>query len=129
MGGRTSRQRGGRVLVVDDDPDLCTNLSDILGQKNYRVKVARDGEAAIEMAGKNKFDIILLDLKLPTLNSLETYLAIRDIRPDVVVILITGYPKEMADITMEILEKNACICLEKPFNMDNLLKLLEEVLE
>ena len=121
--------KGGLLLVVDDDRSLCGNMTDILSKKGYRVSVAYDGKMAIQKTRENDFDLILLDMKLPPLNGLETYLTIRNIRPNVVVIAITGYPSELGNLVQQILERNAYTCLEKPINMDNLMKLIVQIEE
>jgi DNA-binding NtrC family response regulator len=82
---------------------------------------------AIQKTRETDFGIIILDMKLPPLNGLETYLAIRDIRPDVVVIIITGYPQEMGDLAQQAVGKSAYVCLEKPIDMDSLLLLLDQI--
>lgn len=120
---------GALILMVDDDEDLCANMKEILRDKGYRVCVAYDGNAAIEKAWEKDFDIIILDMKLPPLNGLETYLAIRDIRPNVVVIVITGYPQEMGNLVQEAAQKNAYACLEKPIDMDAMVSLLGQIKE
>lgn len=118
---------GDLILVVDDDESLCANIEGVLSNKGHRVCVAYDGNTAIEKARENNFDIILIDLKLPALNGLETYLAIRDFRPKVTAIVITGYPQEMGNLAQQALRGNAYACLEKPINMDELVVLLERI--
>jgi len=120
---------GALILMVDDDEDLCANMKDIISKKGYRVSVTYDGDTAIEKVRENQFDIIILDMKLPSLNGLETYLAIREIRPNVIVILTTGYSREMGKLAQQAVEKNAYVCLEKPIDMDELLLLLEQINE
>ena len=126
---RATATNGTMVLVADDDENLCKSIKDVLEDRGYRVNVAYDGGMAVEMSGKNKFDIILIDLKMPILNGLETYLAIRDIRPDVVAIIITGHAKDMNDLAQEALQRSAYTCLEKPINMDMLISMLERIKE
>ena len=120
---------GELILIVDDDENLCANMQDVLSGKGYRVSVAHDGNIAIEKAKKDNFDVMLIDLKLPALNGLETYLAIRDFRPNVVAIVITGYPHEMAKLAQQALQKNAYACLEKPIDMGELVSLFEQIKE
>ena len=120
---------GALILVVDDDEDLCSNIKDVLGDKGYRVSVAYDGDKAIQKAREHNFDIVLIDMKLPPVNGLETYLSIKDIRPNAVAIVITGYPKDMHDLVQQALEGDAYTCLEKPINMEELLSLLEKIEE
>jgi len=121
--------KGALVLVVDDDRDLCANMKDVLSDRGYRVSVAHDGSTAIEKAWESDFDVILLDMKLPPLNGLETYLSVRDIRLDVVVIIITGHRQEMGDLVDQAIRETAYTCLEKPVDMDELFSLLEQIME
>ena len=118
---------GALVLVVDDDPEINANLSEILGKKGYQVKTAEDGKSAIQMTRETEFDILLLDMKLPFLDGLETYLAIQEIRPGLITIIISGYLREMGIPIQEALERGAYACFEKPFDIDHLLKLLKKV--
>ena len=120
---------GALVLVVDDDQNLCASINDVLSDKGYRVSVAYDGNTAVERAWENNFDIMLIDVKLPPLNGLETYLAIRDFRPNVVAIIITGYSEEMGKLVHQALRDCAYACLEKPINMDELVLLLRQIEE
>jgi two-component system response regulator HydG len=121
--------KGALILVVDDDQGFCANINNILTDKGYRVSIAHDGNMAIEKVWENNFDIILLDMKLPPLNGLETYLAIREIRWNLVVIVITGYLQEMGDLIQKALQESAYVCLEKPVNMDELISLLDKIKE
>ncbi len=120
---------GALIMIADDNEELSANLSDTLGEKGYRVAVAKNGESAVETARENKFDIILLDMKLPEIDGLETYLAIRDFRPGVVIIIVTGYREEMGDLIEQALRKKAYACMEKPLDMDHLLKCIQNILE
>jgi len=120
---------GALMLVVDDEPMVRLHLRETLLAKGFRVEVAEDGETALQKVGQNNFDIILLDLKLPVMNGLETYLAIRAIRADAVVILMTGYLPEMGEVAQQALERGAYTCLEKPLDMDRLLALVHEIMD
>ena len=122
-----SAPEGALILTVDDDKDFCTNIKENLEYQGYRVSVAYDGNAAIQKTQEEDFDVIILDMKLPPLNGLKTYLSIRDIRPNVVVIVITGYLMEMSRFAQEAVQKSAYVCLEKPIDMNNLISLLEQI--
>jgi DNA-binding NtrC family response regulator len=115
------------VQIIDDNPDTCTLLRRILEKKGYSVAIAMDGETAIEQAKKFKYDIILIDLKLPSINGLETYLAIREIDKDVVAIMMTAFRDEMADLIQAGLKNDVYTCLYKPLNIKDLLSLLEHI--
>jgi DNA-binding NtrC family response regulator len=118
---------GSMILVVDDDEYLCQNLLDVLSQKGYRVSVAKDSISAIEKVRATVFDIMLLDMKLPPLNGLETYLMIRRLCPNIVAVIITGFLPEMEEMINIIKKSGAYALLEKPINIDKLLSLIEQI--
>ena len=120
-----STRKGTRVLVVDDDRDFCAAMKDMLEDKGYQVALAYDGNEAIAKAREKHFDAILLDVKLPYLSGLETCLAIREIRPDVTVIMVSGYPQEMKRMAEQAAEEKLYVWLEKPVDRETLLSLLE----
>jgi len=121
-------KQGALILVVDDDPVTCTTFKGILAEKGYHVGIAHNGENAIAMVQKSAFDIIFIDMKLPTLNGLETYLAIKKISPETVAVLMTGYRQEVADLVEEALHNNAYSCLYKPLDMSEILGLTADIL-
>jgi len=74
-------KKSALILVVDDDPGTCTTLKNILTRKDYGVVVANSGEEAISIAEEKSPDILLIDMILPVLNGLVTYLAIKEVDP------------------------------------------------
>jgi two-component system response regulator HydG len=122
-------QQGALILVVDDDPGTCITLRNILSKKGYRMSIAHTGEEAIAMARETPHDLIFIDVKLPTLNGLETYLAIRKVNPEAVAVMMTAYRQEMADLVEEALTNHAYTCLYKPLDMKELLSLVDEIWE
>ena len=122
-------KQGVLILVVDDEPITCATLKNMLIEKGYKVAVAYTGEEAINTAQKKAFDIIFIDMNLPTLNGLETYLAIKKVNPEAVAVLMTGFRQEMDDLVEEALNNNAYTCLYKPLNMSELIGLTSEILE
>ena len=122
-------KRGALVLVVDDDPATCTTLRNILTKKSYQVGIAYTGEEAIALAQEAAHDILFIDLKLPTLNGLETYLAIRETNPQAVTIMMTAYRQEMAHLVEVALQNHAYACLYKPLEMEELLSLVDEIVK
>src|SRR6266508_3237370 len=79
------------ILVVDDDPDNCRNLSDILTDLGYRVDTAPDGPSALELVRRAPYDVALLDLKMPGMDGLELYREIKRLRAGTVAIVVTAY--------------------------------------
>ncbi len=120
-------KEGGLILVVDDDPNTCATLKDILEAKGYKVGTALSGEEAIEIAQENKYDMIFIDMKLPTINGLQTYLALREVNPQVVAVMMTAYRREMGDLVEEALSRDAYTCLYKPFDAEEVIQLVDEI--
>lgn len=114
------------ILVVDDDLEFCHTMKDILEDKGHRVFIAGDGEQALDLACKMSYDILLIDMKLPTINGLQTYLALRELNPKAVAIMVTAYREETRELVKEALDKNAVACLYKPFAPGDMLNLIEE---
>jgi DNA-binding NtrC family response regulator len=119
--------KGTLVLVVDDDQGTCESLKDILKKKNYKIIVAHNGEQAINLTEKNKIDIALIDVKLPLLNGLETYLQIKKNNPNLTAVMITGYRQTNNELIKEAIKESAYTCLYKPLDMDKLLAVLNDI--
>jgi len=124
-----SRKGGALILIVDDDPGTCITLKNILIKKDHNMGIAYTGEDAIIMAQAKAYDIIFIDIKLPTINGLKTYLTIKEINPGAVIIMITGYRQEMADLVEKAMQNNVYTCLYKPLDMAEVLKLVNEIWE
>lgn len=114
------------ILVVDDEVDTCQNLSDILTDLGYHVEVAYDGPSALDLVRRRHFDVALLDLKMPGMNGLELYRAIRALRADTVALIVTAYAS--GDTAEEALAAGAWRVLAKPVDFPRLLKLVDEAL-
>jgi two-component system, NtrC family, response regulator HydG len=114
------------ILVVDDDVDTCRNLADILGDLDYHVEIAHDGISALELVRKRHFDVALLDLKMPGMNGLELYRAIRALRADTVALIVTAYAG--GTTAEEALAAGAWRVLSKPVDFAKLLGLVDQAL-
>ncbi len=90
---------------------------------------AESGERAIELAKEQKFDILLIDMKLSAINGLETYLSIKETNPAVTAVMITGHRQEMNELADEAVRNSAGTCLYKPLDMEALLGLIDRVLK
>jgi len=121
-------KKGGLILIVDDDPGTCRTLKTILIKKGYEVGISNTGEDAITKTQGKSFDIIFIDMKLPTLNGLETYLALKKINREIIAIIMTAYPQEMDDLVQEAMNNSAYTCLYKPINIEDMLLLINEIL-
>ena len=122
-----AKERGMLILVTDDDSNTRETFKDVLEAKGYKVSTATTGEEAIERSRERPSDILFMDMKLPALNGLETYLAIKEINPRAIAVIITGYYEGMKDLVDKALEKGAYTFLKKPLDMDKVLGLIEEI--
>lgn len=120
---------GALILVVDDDPGTSKMLKNILTVKGYIVTTCSNGEEAIALSQSNDFDILFIDMKLPTINGLETYLEIKKIKSNAIAIMITGFLQEFEDLLEEAKENSAYTCLYKPLSMKKVLKIIDEILQ
>ncbi len=122
-----AKERGMLILVTDDDPATRETFKDVLEAKGYKVSTAATGEEAIDRSRERPDDILFIDMKLPALNGLETYLAIKEINPRAIAVIITGYYEGMKDLIDKALEKGAYTFMKKPLDMDKVLELIEEI--
>lgn len=122
------KSRNGALLtVVDDDPNIGKTMKNVLERKGYSITTCLTGEDAIALAKDRPRDIFFIDMKLPVLNGLETYLEIRKANPEAVVVMMTAYRQEMDELVRQAIEKGAYSCLYKPFDMDEAIKIIEEI--
>lgn len=121
-------KKGAFILLVEDDPSSYSSLMNILEKKGSAVGIAPNGEIALEMVGKTKYDIIFIDMKLPTINGLETYLKIRELDKDVIAIIMTAYRQETSDLVQQALSQSAYACLYKPIDTEKMLEMVDEII-
>ena len=122
-------KEGALVLVVEDDFEVAESIKYLLEDNGYRVNIMSSGEAAVEYAKKHTQDIILLDVKLPVMNGLETYLKIKEINPNSVAIMMTAYREEVDDIVKQALKNSVYTCLYKPLDPKSLLEIVGKLAE
>lgn len=107
------------VLVVDDDRMMAKTLADIFEVKGYQAEVAYSGPEALEKVAQRDFDCVLSDIKMPEVNGVELYRAIKARRPDLPVVLMTAYSTDR--LVKEGLEEGAIATLTKPLDIGLLL--------
>jgi two-component system response regulator HydG len=122
-------EAGPVILVVDDDPLLCSTLQNILARMGRQVNVASSGEEAIAAVREVEHDIVFIDMKMPAIDGLETYRAIKEANPETVAVMMTGYLEEMEPAVGEALRDHAYTCLYKPLQIESLLKVVDEIWE
>jgi two-component system, NtrC family, response regulator HydG len=112
------------VLVVDDDPDLCASLWDLLRERGYRVCLAHDERAAGGQLRDSMFKAVLIDLKLPDGDGSAVFRLVRQANPQARTIIITGHRSEMDEMVRRVVEEGADAVCYKPFDVARLLETL-----
>ncbi len=113
------------ILVVDDHQGMLQTLTDILKDEDYQVTAAESGLKAIELCKKNEFDIILMDVKMPELNGVETLQRIQNYITNTRVIMMSAYSVE--ELKQESLQAGAVAFMQKPIDVEVVIKLIEQV--
>ena len=119
------KQNEGRVLVVDDDPQIRRVMRTTLDARGYEVDEAASGEQALELARSQKHDLILLDINLPGKSGVETCREIRTFSTTPVIMLTV---REAGEDKIEALDAGAFDYVTKPFAMGELLARIRAVL-
>jgi two-component system response regulator HydG len=114
------------ILVVDDLRSIRLTLGGILEDKGHNVVTVEDGYQAIEAVKKTHFDAIFMDIKMPGINGVQTFREVKKIDPRTAVIMMTAYSVE--DLVKEALEEGAYTIVYKPFDIDKIISLIDELL-
>jgi DNA-binding response OmpR family regulator len=112
-----------QVLIVDDEGEFAATLRKILVRRGFGVAVAADGHAALRAAETRRFDAVVLDVKMPGMDGLETLAEMKRIDPDVEIVMLTGH-LSVAD-EREGLATGAFAYLLKPHPIPELVRALE----
>jgi two-component system nitrogen regulation response regulator GlnG len=116
----------GSILIADDEEGLRWVLEKGLKQAGYRVTAVKDGEAALQEAGAEPFDLIFLDIRMPGVDGLTLLGKIREARPDAQVVIMTAHGT--METAIQAMQRGAYDYLAKPFDMDEVLLLAERAL-
>ncbi|RMD95123.1 MAG: sigma-54-dependent Fis family transcriptional regulator [Calditrichaeota bacterium] len=117
----------GTILIVEDNEDLCNTISDVLKKEGNKVRTAYNGEQALNILHKDIIDLVLLDIKLPDLNGIQLLSTIKEMDPDILVIMITALTD--AQPAVDAMKKGAYDYLLKPFELDELKLVVAKALE
>lgn len=113
-----------RVLLIDDEKELVTTLSERLDLRGIDNDWVTSGDAGLELVRKEVYDWVVVDLKMPGLSGFESIKAIKEIRPQTRVVLLTGH--SAAEDLDHALELGADRYLVKPVDIDDLLSLMQK---
>lgn len=116
----------GKILVIDDEDIVRTSCSRTLVPEGYEVSLARNGAEGLKMAGEDRFDLVLTDLKMPDMDGIEVLRSIKEKWPETEVIIVTGY--QTVDTAVKAIKLGAYDYIEKPFTPDALISAVVEAL-
>jgi len=119
----------GTVLLVDDEYMFIATSQDILKRLGYKVLSAWNGKEAIQAykENKEKIDMVILDMIMPEMGGRDTYDKLKEINPDVKVLLSSGY--SLNNQVAEILERGCDGFIQKPFSIRELSQKIREILD
>lgn len=118
---------GISVLVIDDEPDMREMLAFSLPANEFEVVTADGGRAAVEVLGTRRFDVAITDLKMPGMNGVETVAALRELDPDMEVIVATGYAS--LETALACMKHGAYDYIRKPYDIAELRHLILRAVE
>jgi two-component system, NtrC family, response regulator HydG len=113
-----------RILIVDDDRACCEVLSKMLSLRGYQVDVAYDGRIALELINQREYGLALIDYRMPGMDGVELYRRIREMRPSLVGVFLTGFPT--INTVYPAISVGVERVLAKPAGSAELLSVIEE---
>lgn len=116
-----------KILIVDDDPEIRANLTEIFNDAGYEAMTVASGQEAIDMAVNEQFDVILLDLIMPKMSGIDVLVELRKVTPWSRVIILTAFATR--DNAIEAIKKGASDFIYKPFKIEELLIKVRQVIE
>lgn len=116
-----------KILIVDDEEEALEVLSDYLGDLGYKTKTALNGAIALDLLKKDKFDILILDLKMPEISGEDVLKSLGSFSADTEVIVTTGYCD--GGFTEERVRQYFSIAsyIEKPIDLNEIEKALKAI--
>jgi CheY-like chemotaxis protein/glycine cleavage system H lipoate-binding protein len=115
------------VLVVDDEQIVCNSCRKILSQQGHNVQTALHGREALRKVEEDKYDVVVADWKMPEIDGMEVLRIVKKNHPDIIPILITGYPS--VESAVEAMRLGISNYLPKPLSPDALTQALKKALE
>ncbi|UCD16992.1 MAG: response regulator [Candidatus Zixiibacteriota bacterium] len=114
------------ILIVDDNPNMSSLLAEMLEVFDYGAVRAADGQDALDKIESGQVAMVITDMRMPKMSGLELLQEIKERRPDIPVVLISGYSVDEVD--SDIVKNKADGFLNKPFMMSDIEGLLADLL-
>lgn len=116
-----------KILIVDDERNICFVLGTCLENRGYQVVLAADGEEGVKKVGSEKFNLVFLDMKMPGMDGLTALAKIKEIHPFLNVILMTAYGT--IESAVEAMKLGAVDYLRKPFQPEDVRDLVDQIIK
>ncbi len=117
-----------RILVAEDDELLAATVDEFLTQEGFCVAVTPDGQEALEAASRKQIAALLTDLRMPRLDGIALVRRLRENRPELPVVVMTGFAPTDWRKTLQHEGEGPMVLLNKPIRLSNLLSALRQVL-
>ncbi len=127
MGNARPESGTPRILVVDDEPNICNLLRELLGRQDYQIETCLNGQDALAKVQAGRYDMIISDLKMPGISGIDLIKSVKAVSPSTAAVLVTGYAT--VETAVKALRYGADDYLTKPFNIDELRKVVSRGLE
>ncbi len=115
-----------KILCVDDEEVILGSFRKILVLDGYSIDTVETGQEALGLIQKHHYDFLFTDLKMPAMDGVEVTKSVKHLRPDIDVIIITGYAS--VETAVETMKYGAMDYVEKPFTEDELLAFVKKIL-
>lgn len=115
-----------KILIVDDDQDICEYMETMLEANGYEVDTISDPTTVVEAIRANEYHVLVIDLMMPELGGIELIQQIRRIDTDVAIVVSTGYPS--VDTAVDALKLNVSDYIRKPFDIEEFREMIADVL-
>lgn len=115
-----------RILAVDDEAVVLDSFRRILVLEGYNIDTVQSGPEALSLVQRNDYDFVFTDLKMPDMDGVEVVKAVKHLRPDVDMAVITGYGT--IETAVETMQSGACEYVQKPFSADELAAFINKLL-
>ena len=115
-----------KILIIDDDREICEYMELLLEQHGYEVQAETDPQEGIELLRDQEFHVVVLDIMMPEINGMEALEKIRNFDSDIAIIIFTGYPS--VDTARTSMQYDVSDYIKKPFDVDEFTDSLERIL-
>ena len=115
-----------KILVVDDEENICNYLVELFKMEDWSTQTAYDGYEGVKMASDSDYDVIVMDILMPRMTGLEATREIIKRKPNSKIVVITGAPYRKQ--AQEALDHGAKVFIKKPFSSEKIIQAVKDLL-